>query len=121
MLFSEHITGRKRRVRGGAMSSFKDFIESTKKNELSRQSISQDLVVGISRALASPVFFPAFHMPKSDRDKFACEVVKVANSDEVLTELSRSIEEPKEDESEDEFVERSKAVLSRILRRNFMK
>ena len=98
------------------MSNFKDFVNSIDKNEISLSS-SQELATKISNSLTTS----AISITKFDSEKFGTEVVKVAKSDEVLTELSQSIGDPKEEESEDEFVERAKSTLAAILKRKLMK
>jgi len=104
------------------MSDFKDFIKSTHKNELSNAS-SLELTTRISSILAVsvPSIFSVSSISNAEREKFSEEVVKAANSDDVLTELSQEIGEPKETESEDEFVERAKTTFATILKRKLMK
>jgi hypothetical protein len=99
-----------------AMGNFKDFLKSSNKKEISTSSSSQELAAIISSSLAGS----ALSITRSDRNKFAEEAVKIAHSDEVLTELSQSIGEPKETESEDEFVARSKSALSKIIKQKLM-
>lgn len=99
------------------MSNFKDFVTSTRKNELSNaSSLALTARIGNILAVSVPSIFSA-----ADREKFSEEVVKAANSDEVLTELSQEIGEPKETETEDEFVERAKTTFAKILKRKLMK
>lgn len=104
------------------MSDFKEFVKSTHQNELSNSS-SLELTTRISGILAAtvPSIFSGSSISNADREKFSEEVVKAANSDEVLTELSQEIGEPKETESEDEFVESAKTTFAKILKRKLMK
>lgn len=97
------------------MNNFKDFIKSSHKNEIRKLSSSQEIATAISSSLTASTLITAF-----DSKKFGDEVVKIARSDEVLTELSESIGDPKETESEDEFVERAKSTLSKILKQKLM-
>lgn len=99
------------------MSNFKDFVKSRAGQKAISPSSSQSLTTQISGSLATT----AINISSSDREKFSSEVVQVANSDEVLTELSESIGDPKENESEDEFVERAKSTLAKILKNKLMK
>ncbi|EIN9354758.1 hypothetical protein ACWOUW_004384 [Vibrio vulnificus] len=99
------------------MSSFKDFVKSSHDQKVISSSSSKELTIQISGALVGT---PA-SISSSDREKFASEVVQIAKSEEVLTELSESIGDPKETESEDEFVERAKSKLAKILKRKLMK
>lgn len=99
------------------MSDFKDFVKSKQKNVLCLTS-SSDLTARIGNTLATSIF--ASIISRSDSEKFSEEVVKVANSDEVLNDLSEEIGVPMEAESEDDFVERAKATLAKILKRKMM-
>lgn len=99
------------------MSDFKNFVKSSAGQKVIGPSSSQSLTAQISGSLATR----AINISSSDREKFSSEVVKVANSDEVLTQLSESIGDPKENESEDEFVERAKSTLAKILKNKLMK
>lgn len=99
------------------MSNFKDFVNSSHKNEIIKLSSSQELATMISSSLT----VSTLSITALDSKKFGDEVVKIAYGDEVLTELSQAIGDPKETESEDEFVERAKSTLSKILKRKFIK
>ena len=99
------------------MSDFKSLVKSSVGQELINSSSSRNLTTQISGTLK----YTVTTISSSDREKFSSEVVRVANSDEVLTELSESIGDPKENESEDEFVERAKSSLAKILKRKLMK
>lgn len=99
------------------MSNFKDFVKSKGRQKVISASSAQALTTQISGTLATT----GLSISSNDREKFSSEVVQVANSDEVLTELSESIGDPKENESEDEFVERAKSTLANILNNKLMK
>ncbi|MEJ2795762.1 hypothetical protein WAE56_20355 [Iodobacter sp. LRB] len=99
------------------MRDFKEFVKSSQRKQIINSSSSQELTANISNTLA----ITALTISSGDRENFSSEVVKVANSDEVLTELSQSIGEPKEKESEDEFVERAKSALAKILKQKLIK
>ena len=99
------------------MSNFKDFIKSRSEQKMISSSSAQGLATQVSGAIVTS----GLSISSNDREKISSEVVQVANSDEVLAELSESIGEPKENESEDEFVERAKSTLANILRNKLMK
>lgn len=99
------------------MSDFKDFVKSRTSQKMINSSSAQSLTTQISGTLATT----DISISSNDREKFSSEVVHVANSDEVLTELSESIGDPKENESEDEFVERAKSTLAKILKNKLIK
>ena len=83
------------------MPKFKEFIDANKNNQrfLALKASPKDLAVKISGSLLSS----SMSISESDSDKFSNKVVQLANSDEVLAELSDSIGQPKETESEDEW------------------
>lgn len=99
------------------MSNFKDFVKSRTGQKMISSSLAQGLITQISGTLATT----GLSISINDREKFSSEVVQVANSDEVLTELSESIGDPKENESEDDFVQRAKSTLAKILKNKLMK
>ncbi len=93
------------------MSDFKDFVRSKKTKGITADH-TKKLSTGIEKVLATS----SMTIANSDRQKFAEEAINVAQSDEVLSELSDQIGKPAELESEDEFVNRSKKALSKILK-----
>ncbi|OBU35960.1 hypothetical protein CTM76_00680 [Photobacterium phosphoreum] len=99
------------------MSNFKDFVKFRIGTKMISSSSEQCLTTQISGMLATT----DLSISSNDKEKFSSEVVQVANSDEVLTELSESIGEPTENESEDEFVERAKSTFAKILKNKLMK
>lgn len=99
------------------MSNFKKFVKSSRTKQVINSSSSQELAIKISGTLAAA----GVSLSSGEQEKFSDEVVQVANSDEVLTELSDSVGDPKESESEDEFVERAKSTLAKILKQKLMK
>lgn len=99
------------------MSDFKNFVRSRTGQKMINSSSSQNLATQISGTLAATTI----SISHSDREKFSSDVVQIANSDEVLTELSQSIGDPQKNESEDEFVERAKSTLTKILKSKLMK
>lgn len=50
-----------------------------------------------------------------ERDRFISEVAKLAHSEKIITSLSEEVGQPKENESEDEFVNRAKSTLANLL------
>jgi hypothetical protein len=99
------------------MSDFKSFVRSRKKGRALILSTSEKLSQNINVVLGASVL----GLSIADREKFVSEVVEAANSDYVIDELSQSIGQPKEEETEDEFVNRSKSSLKNILKQRFMK
>ena len=94
------------------MSSLKDFLS---------KSLSTELANRVGNVLSAKLV-AAGAVASFDRyqDDFVNEVKNLSCSDEVITELSERVGEPKENESEDEFVSRAKSTLENILRRKML-
>lgn len=56
---------------------------------------------------------------KSKEDDFVREVAEIATSDEIISELSNELGSPREEETENDFVNRGKSILRKILRETF--
>lgn len=99
------------------MGNFKDFVKSKRDKKIINPHSSTNLVHQIGGILATTnlVVFGGKTNKKSI-ERFASEAVELANSEEVLTELSDAIGDPKENESEDEFVERAKTAFFKIMK-----
>lgn len=102
------------------MSNFKNFVLKINNNkELIDKRPSTDLIASsIMNELAATSFIG---LSSSEKGRFSSEVARLASSNEVLTELSDSLGRPREDESENEFVERAKTTFASILRYKLMK
>lgn len=94
------------------MSSLKEFIESNSKDQTNKLIPIQDTTAKIIDTLATSTL----DFPRTELEKFSENAIRLANSDKVLTELSQVVGEPKEAESEDEFVKRAKSSLGKILK-----
>lgn len=114
------------------MSDFKVFLKAKSKEVVSRDAVldklSQDvesIIVnsGAMKTLGAKIIstVSGFSQPNKAERKFSENVVVLANSDEVLTDLSAVIGKPEKTETEEEFVVRSKAALRTILRRKLEK
>jgi len=88
------------------MSNFKDFYENNKKELVISSS-------GLARAINSNILFG---LSKNKEKEFANKISKIAYSDEVLTELSDEIGTIQEEETEEQFVNRAKSSLRKILK-----
>lgn len=53
---------------------------------------------------------------ESKEDKFAKEVAALATGDEVISKLNSELGSPRKEETEEEFVDRGKDILRKILR-----
>ena len=95
------------------MSDLKNFILDS--GLLSRLS-STELETRISRILPAIGVFPRGRDELIiERDRFISEVVNLAHSEKIITSLSEEVGQPKENESEDEFVNRAKSTLANLL------
>lgn len=123
------------------MKNLKEFIKSknatnlpsTKEisNSISKTILLTDNYSNLHESISSNITakgialrahgFSTPSMSESEKEKFSNNVAKIANSDEVLTELSNSLGLPKEEESEDEFVKRGKTILTKILKNKLAK
>lgn len=109
------------------MSDFKSVVKSKSVIATSEKArVVQDIQTAVadsnvfsSLAMRSFLPFVGVSSRKKAEQKFAEQVVKTANSDEVRDELIATIGKPREHETEEEFVERGKAALRRILKRKF--
>lgn len=66
--------------------------------------------------IQDPKSFSVFKSQKKLKE-FSSKVSEVAYSDEVIDELSQNVGEPQEDETEDQFVERAKSEMKKILKK----
>ena len=55
----------------------------------------------------------------SKEDDFVREVAEIATSDEIISELSNELGSPRKEETENDFVNRGKNILRKILRETF--
>jgi len=101
------------------MPSLKEFISATK-NE-SNLLISKNTLNILTTKISGRILASGVSISGSDNEKFSSEVANLAHSDEVLTKLSDNVGKPKSGESEDEFVNRAKTAMAKILRQKLMK
>ncbi len=99
------------------MNDFRDFVRTRTGQIMLDPSASLKLTAQMSSNLANA----DVDISDGKRELFLNDVVQIANSDAVLTELSESIGDPKENECEDEFVERAKSSMAKILRSKLVK
>lgn len=103
------------------MSSFKEFMDETKKlpnNALTTSNLSLSAIQG-SLKLAVGVHLTPFLFSQDKAQKFSEDVSNLVQDKAFLSEFSDSIGEPLENETEDEFVERSSNILRKILYKKF--
>lgn len=94
------------------MATLKDFIKSNENSNFLPSIKEQQLA--ISAKLTGSLSI-------AQSNEFSTELVKLVNEDAFITELSDNIGKPKDNESEDEFVNRSRRILSDLLDKRLSK
>lgn len=94
------------------MTTLKDFIKSGNNSSLLPSVKEQQIAISSTLTSALSV---------SDRNEFASKLVALVNEESFITELSDNIGKPKENESENEFVNRGKRLLSDLLDKRLSK
>lgn len=101
------------------MKSLKDFIDSnaiTEDNQIIPRISTQIGNVLNEASITNTELKEFIGIGNRKKIKFQEQAIELATSDEVLKELSDKIGQPREEESEDEFVERSKNIFAEILK-----
>lgn len=98
------------------MASLKDFLKKTESNE------NGSALVPSSRKLQSLILNEVnggspIKVSIGEAEDFSRRVSELSTSDDVINDLSDRLGAPKDNETEDEFVSRAKAVLTEILKR----
>lgn len=99
------------------MSSFNDFFKTVKTTDNSLITSKEVVATTISNTLVSVNGL----FSNSEREKFAAKVSEFAFSDAFLNEFSDDVGLPKENESEDKFVERAKSTMRTLLMKKLSK
>jgi len=93
------------------MKSFKEYFKDIKNNKLPIIIDSKQEMY----SLIAPSLFSLNNIKEDEKEAFKRKVVELVYSDEVINEFSDTINSPKENESEDEFVERAKNIMRKII------
>jgi len=112
------------------MSDFKEFWNNeTNSNLQPSDSIHKPvalstatqntLILGVTAITTGALSLLGGNSKQAQAEKFSNEVSNYVTSDEVISELSDNVGAPKQDESEDEFVERASTALREILKKKF--
>jgi|GEM_PF-5272256 len=104
------------------MTSFKEFhkkseqlTEDFQKTGSIVTQISQNIQLRLSPMVGALSIFTT----SEKLEKFSKEVANYATSDDLLSSISDQIGEPKENETEQEFVERASQILREVLKKKF--
>jgi hypothetical protein len=106
------------------VSNFKEFLESMPSKNSSEISVTNKISSILTSIPAVTGYAFALSKPSKEDlnvEKFSTEVSKLAYSGEFLDEFSKDIGQPKENESEDEFVNRAKKTMKDLLRKKLSK
>lgn len=102
------------------MTKLKGYLEEAK------MARNTSMLLPSSNALANVIAkeliaSPLVQLSSTEASRFGHKVSELAMSAEVVTELSDEIGVPTSHETEDEFVERAKLTMKRILKRKLSK
>ncbi|MDQ7091696.1 MAG: hypothetical protein Q9M50_13850 [Methylococcales bacterium] len=102
------------------MSEFKEYFFAKKPKSLSLAHPSiQSSITAISGSIVGGLSFinslGGQSLPEKGKEKFANEVSSLAHSEGFIEEFSSIIKEPKKGETEDEFVNRAKKSMRKLL------
>ncbi|KKD39445.1 MAG: hypothetical protein WAN66_27205 [Limnoraphis robusta] len=103
------------------MSSFKEFMDEAKKlpnKALPTSNLSISAIQGSLQSAVSVQLAP-FLFPQDKAEKFSEQVSNLVQDKAFISKFSDSIGEPLENETEDEFVERSSNILRKMLYKKF--
>lgn len=103
------------------MSSFKEFMDEAKKLPNNTLAISNMSLSAIQLSLKSAVavHLTPFSFSQDKAEKFSEDVSNLVGDKAFISKFSDSIGEPLENETEDEFVERSSNILRKMLYEKF--
>lgn len=103
------------------MSNFKDFF-SSKSNTNNKTELAISSKINTILVASSAVgLFSGSGKKEKATEEFSKKVSQFVHSDEFLDEFSKDIGEPKQNESEDEFVNRAKDAMRNLLRKKLSK
>ncbi|OWY68290.1 hypothetical protein B7486_26880 [cyanobacterium TDX16] len=102
------------------MSSFKDFMDKAQESPNQNLPASTTTLASLqySLAAASCIISSPF-LSVNEEQKFSEKVSSLVHDKAFISEFSDRISEPSEQESEDDFIERSSDVLRKMLYKHF--
>ncbi len=123
---AKYIKVQRKQVRNQSMDNFKEFVDSAfigskKGSERKALPSSKASLAEAQNEILLSVTSLLDHVaePEDKKEKFSKEVSSLVSSDDFIEKLSDRIGIPKDEESEDAFVERSKSELRKILFHQF--
>jgi len=97
------------------MASLKDFLGKIKQRENNTTTLPS--VRNIANSISAVGIPEILVLSKKDNERLGSKIAELATSDSVISDLSKALDRPKETETEDEFVNRAKSALTKILKR----
>ena len=105
--------------------SFEDFCEEDLKNKINAEDMSlstvQWSIAAITQISILPIAATLFGQTDTQTkiEKFSKEVSEYATSKDVISSLSKEIGEPKQTETEEDFIARASNTLKNFLKKKF--
>ncbi|HEY8329674.1 MAG TPA: hypothetical protein VIO59_14655 [Rhodanobacter sp.] len=104
------------------MASLKEFLKKSDEPQSPGSPFPVAQRAGLTKSMSSGISLATtLHMPSDKVGAFSQQVSELATSDDVINELSDALGAPKPNETEDEFVARAKATMTRILKQKLSK
>lgn len=103
------------------MINFKDFYKKTEQvseDTSTEPGLATNVALGVN-LLVSSLGISSLFSNSQQIEKFSQEVASYATGDDVISSVSEQIGQPRENETEEEFVERASQVLREILKKKF--
>ncbi len=100
--------------------TFKEFYESKENPDLTAPPGINSVAMaasGIAACLAGAVLTNGEQFPDESRNEFGKKVSEIAHSEEFINQFSDEIGAPLASESEDQFVQRAKSAMAKMLRK----
>jgi hypothetical protein len=99
-------------------TTFKEFFDKKQSKSEQTTKLANSLMTTIT---TFTTFSPFLNLSLSKKEKFCTEVSELVHSDDFLDEFSKVIDKPKDNESEDEFVDRAKRSMKSLLMKKLSK
>ncbi len=102
-------------------TTFKEFYQQSQKFETTPTEFNLPATTAANiQAVLSPMIGISSLFSNTNKvEEFSKEVANYATSDDLISSLSEKIGKPKENETEQEFVERASHILREILKKRF--
>lgn len=102
------------------MNNLKEYLLETKTQENNSLSVPSPKLLAIT-IFKEISLSSLINISNNEATDFSRKISELATSNDVITELSDEIGMPRNHETEDQFVDRAKSTLTRILKRKLSK